>query len=125
MQIQLIIILAGIILFLYHYRYLYLNDNKNISYVIRTLVRQAARWSTAAEQDNDPLIAVLHANYGAGYLWALKDIATAEEIEMVTRMNSFKEFELNIVKIQDKVTKRAMNVCPEFRPKSIMVKYSH
>ena len=48
---------------------------------IQKLTRQAARWSTAAAQDDSPLIAVLHANYGAGYLWALKDIATAKQIK--------------------------------------------
>ena len=40
---------------------------------INTLIRQAARWSVAAQQDESPIIALLHANYGAGYLWALKD----------------------------------------------------
>src|SRR5207237_6958 len=40
---------------------------------VQILTRQAARWSTAASQDNNPLIAVLHANYGAGYLWAIHD----------------------------------------------------
>ena len=35
---------------------------------IQKLTRQAARWSTAAAQDESPLIAVLHANYAAGYL---------------------------------------------------------
>ena len=47
---------------------------------IETLIRQASRWSVAAQQDDSPIIALLHANYGAGYLWALKDIATDQEI---------------------------------------------
>ena len=32
---------------------------------IQVLVRQAARWSTAAKQDKSSLVAVLHANYTA------------------------------------------------------------
>ena len=56
-------------------------DNKNMDEEIKTLVRQAARWSSAAKQDENPMIAVLHSNYGAGFLWALKDIATQEQIE--------------------------------------------
>ena len=45
-----------------------------------TLIRQAARWAAAAQQDKSPMIALLHANYGAGYLWALKDIASDQDI---------------------------------------------
>lgn len=45
------------------------------------LIRQVARWSTAGKQDKNSMIAVLHANYGAGYLWALKDIIKMDIIE--------------------------------------------
>jgi hypothetical protein len=30
---------------------------------IRTLIRQSARWALAAQQDESPIIALLHANY--------------------------------------------------------------
>ena len=83
--------------------------------IIKTLVRQAARWSSAALQDKSPLIAVLHANYGAGYLWALKDIATSEQIKQATNVNQL-EFENKITNIQDKVTKDAIKRCPDFNP---------
>ena len=43
------------------------------------------------------MIAVLHANYGAGYLWALKDIATDSEIQKATGIN-LGDFENEIVK---------------------------
>jgi len=82
---------------------------------IRTLVRQAARWSTAATQDANPMIAVLHANYGAGYLWALKDIASDSEIERASNIN-IKKFTREIVAIQDASTKKMVGVCPEFGP---------
>ena len=82
---------------------------------ISILVRQAARWSTAAQQDKSYLIAVLHANYGAGYLWALKDIATSEQIYEATGVNLL-EFEKEIVSIQDEITKRVMMECPSYGP---------
>lgn len=83
---------------------------------IKILVRQAARWSTAAEQDESPLISVLHANYGAGYLWALTDIATTDEIENATGIN-MKRFKDNIVKIQDDSTMKMIKLCPSYAPK--------
>jgi hypothetical protein len=59
------------------------------------------------------MIAVLHANYGAAYLWALKDIATDTEIVSATGIN-LKKFESEIVRIQDEATKRAIRVCPKY-----------
>ena len=89
--------------------------------IISVLVRQAARWSTASLQDNNPLIAVLHANYGAGYLWALKDIATSEEIENITSIDALK-FEREITSTQDLATKKAIKICPKFAPKGYLSK---
>jgi len=82
---------------------------------IRNLLRQSARWITAAEQDESLLIKVLHANYGVGYLWALLDIASDTEIENATSvdMNKFRD---NIIKVQDKVTTTLIKVCPDYAP---------
>ena len=64
--------------------YIRTKEKDKINNIVDILVRQTARWATAAKQDKNILIAVLHANYAAGYLWALKDIASDEEIETVT-----------------------------------------
>ena len=82
---------------------------------IITLVRQASRWSVAAQQDESTMIAVLHANYGTGYLWALKDIATESEIKRATGID-IKKFESEIVRIQDKATIDMIRACPSFGP---------
>ena len=60
------------------------SNNDILVSIIKVLTRQAARWSTAAKQDKNSMVAVLHANYGAGYLWALKDIASSEQIKSAT-----------------------------------------
>ena len=91
------------------------SDDK--SQIIKTLVRQAARWSTAAAQDENAMISVLHANYGAGYLWALRDIATDEEIFNVTQIDVLK-FRDSITKIQDYSTMKLMKLCPKYAPKN-------
>lgn len=89
------------------------SNNKDES--IKILIRQAARWTTAAEQDENSMIAVLHANYGAGYLWALKDIATENEIKR-NGVDPVK-FEKAIVQVQDAATKRMASLCPEYAPR--------
>jgi hypothetical protein len=83
---------------------------------IKTLTRQAARWSVASAQDESPMVAVLHANYGAGYLWALKDIATDQQISSATGIDISK-FQKEITNIQDKATVKMIHACPEYGPK--------
>lgn len=80
---------------------------------VNTLLRQAARWSAAAQQDESPIIALLHANYGAGYLWALKDIASDDEIKFATGVDRI-VFEGKITAIQDAATKKVTAACPKF-----------
>ena len=80
---------------------------------IEKLVRQSARFATAAQQDESPLVSVLHANYSAGYLWALKDIATPKQIHNATGVD-IKKFEEHITNVQDMVTKKTLKKCPEF-----------
>lgn len=81
--------------------------------LIKTLVRQTARWSVAAVQDRSPIVALLHANYGVGYFWALKDIATEKEIEAATNI-SILDFQKKILDIQDAATKQVSGACPGF-----------
>ena len=81
--------------------------------VLKTMARQAARWSLAAEQDESLLVALLHANYGTGYLWAMTDIARPAQIEAATGLD-FTKFRQKIVGIQDSVTRRMVRKYPEF-----------
>jgi hypothetical protein len=92
------------------------NDNDK-SKIIKTLVRQTSRWATAAAQDENILISVLHANYGAGYLYALRDIATDEEIVNTTGIDVL-QFRDAVTQVQDYSTKRLMELCPNFAPKA-------
>jgi len=63
------------------------------------------------------MIAVLHANYGAGYLWALRDIATDNDIVAATGIDIIK-FRDEITNIQDTATKKMASLCPQYAPPS-------
>ena len=89
-----------------------INNNFKIK-SINNLVRQAARWAIAAEQDKSPIVALLHANYAAGYLWALRDIATDADILDITKIDII-NFSKKITNVQDKCTKKVSNACPNF-----------
>jgi hypothetical protein len=107
MNINYLIGLAGILVLVF------IMSRKAGDPPILKLVRQTARWATAAQQDQSPLVALLHANYAAGYLWALKDIATDTEINKVAGIN-LKQFEEHIVNVQDMTTKKVLKACPSF-----------
>ena len=84
---------------------------------IHLLLRQTARWAVASQQDENPLIAVLHANYAVGYLSALREIATDRGIEQVTGIDGL-QFQHDIQSIQDQAVKKATQACPSFTPQS-------
>lgn len=79
---------------------------------IKKLAQQSAKWATMSQQDDSPIIAMLHANYAVGYLWALKDIASPREITKQTGLN-IEQFEEHIVNVQSTVTKKVLKKCPE------------
>ena len=82
---------------------------------IKSLVRQASRWAVASAQDENPMIAVLHGNYGAGYLWSLLDIYKPEQIEDAMGDGfDFNEFRKRIVDVQDNATKSMARACPKY-----------
>lgn len=111
------LIMIGILIIIFVIYKIYYNGYNHAKFdnIIKILVRQCSRWAIAAEQDNTPLIKTLHANYAAGYLWAIKDIASDEEIYHITGIN-MKDFTKNIVSIQDKSTLNIAQICPQFAP---------
>lgn len=78
---------------------------------VERLVAQAARWAVAAKQDEAPLVALMHANYGAGYLWGARDLAVVWPPE-------YQRLEAEIVGIQRAATMRALRECPALLPQS-------
>ena len=114
---QLIIVLLLIIIFVL----LCTCGRKTITYNkkedIQTLLRQSARWAVAAEQDLNPFIKNLHGNYGAGYLFALQEIATDEEIKLATGID-IHQFKKEITRIQDNGLRSLAKICPEGQPKT-------
>lgn len=89
---------------------IYTNYNFSSLSYIKTLMRQAARYSSAAKQDENPLIALLHANYGAGYLWATIDVASVEDIKSI--YPEFIKIRKDILDTQDNITKNIVRMYP-------------
>ncbi len=86
---------------------------------IHILLRHAARWAIAADQDIEPVIRVLHANYAVGYMLALREVASDCEVLAVTGYDPYDLF-VELLQVQDAATHEAMALCPQLIPKSWM-----
>lgn len=87
------------------------NNHDNIN----ALSRQMYRWYIASTQDNEVIIKNLHSNYAMGYLSALRNIATDDEIYNVTNLD-MKKIALAISKQQDVVLIEFASICPALIP---------
>ena len=88
-------------------------NSKYKAHIISRIMRGSARWALASKQDKSPLVAVLHANYGCAYLWALKDVFNDYEIKSATGIDVI-EFQNKITDIQDNATKHMTKLCPAY-----------
>ncbi len=107
----LITILIIIIFNIGYDQYYEQNNHDNIN----ALARQMYRWYIASTQDNQVIIKNLHSNYAMGYLSALRDIATDEEIYNVTKLD-MKKISAAISKQQDAVLIEFATSCPLLIP---------
>ena len=98
------------IYFWYNFKPIF-DDNQKL----RILLRQTARWATASKQDENELIKVLHANYAMGYLMAIRDIYSEDQIE-ASLGKSVVEFASEISQVQDDAQKSAILICPQYGP---------
>lgn len=78
----------------------------------RAMLRQAARWTTAAEQDDHPFIALLHANYGVGTIVALRQLAPDGLVYRLTGIDPWR-VERYAVQVQERAALALSRSCPE------------
>jgi hypothetical protein len=82
---------------------------------IKGLTRQAARWSVAGAQDMNPMIGLMHANYGRAYADALRNVATSQDIRRYAGVD-IRELERKATTIQDNAMRRMGSACPAVIP---------
>lgn len=82
---------------------------------IKRLLKQSSRYAVAADQDENKAVAVLHGNYAAGYLYALLDIYSEEDILQATSIN-LREFKTEVQNAQAKSTSGIYEACPNVIP---------
>ena len=78
---------------------------------LEILSSQAARWAVAARQDLEPFIKLLHANYAMGYVLALRQVASDQEVMMKTGVDPH-QLERQIADVQKEAAMYALNRAP-------------
>ncbi len=83
---------------------------------IQTLVQKCASYAVQAQQDASPVQAMLHANYAAAYLDALKVVSSERQIQQVGSVN-LGTFQSHVLNVQKSVTDKALEAVPELAGK--------
>lgn len=104
-------ILAGILLFL-----MYFWKSGTPRDRVQGLIQKCASYAVQAQQDASPVQAMLHANYSAAYLDALKTVSTERQIQQVGSIN-LGTFESHILNVQKSVTDKALQEVPDLAGK--------
>ncbi len=111
MNLVFLLIFIGVCAYvLYSVKSLFDESNES-QQIIKKLIRGCSRWAIASKQDKNPLIGMLHANYAAGYLWALKDVFSDTQIERVTGISNIIDLQNDIINIQDFAANNLIDSC--------------
>ena len=85
------------------------------SLTTRALIKEAAQWSTIAQQDANPLLAVMHATYGTAYLNVARRLNTDADIEQATNVR-VEEFSSTLQANQQAAVQKLLTLCPMSTP---------
>lgn len=99
-------------------RYVWARDSISNSSKLAGLVRQAARWGAAAEQDGSALMALNHANYAAAYLQVLRELYGDAAVADAASSFRLSELQAKIDAIQVRTQREAASQCPLLQPAS-------
>ena len=91
--------------------------------IVKKIFHQMSRWSTASTQDENPIVKVLHANYGVGFMMALQSITSDEALERIIGVNNIRQLFSEVENIQHKATIDLVKKCPSAAPSSMLAKY--
>jgi hypothetical protein len=98
-------------------------EQTTINKIAPRIFHQMARWSTAASQDKNPVIAVLHANYGVGYMLVLRDLTSDEDLQRILAIENIRKVFDEVQQIQNTVTLNLANHCKNIVPDTFLARY--
>lgn len=90
---------------------------------LRTLVKEAARWSAVAEQDTNGMLRVLHTTYAVAYLNASRNFADDKELEKLSGVR-VGELQAQVQAQQQAAIQKVGAACPGVVPQGAQALYT-
>jgi len=87
------------------------------------LLRGAAKWGVQAEQDSNPVFALMHVSYAQAYVQALRDLLTDQQIQSVHGVDP-RELQRGVEATQTKVTQALNREAPFLLPPGQLLPYT-
>ncbi len=69
------------------------------------------------------MVAVLHANYGVGYMMSLQSIAADDELERMLGVSDLRSIFREVERVQHEATIKMASTCPAVAPTSPLAVY--
>jgi hypothetical protein len=88
------------------------------SRTIKDLVRSASQWQVRANQDSNPVVALMNSNYAVAYLNVVRSMGTDKDIEKITGM-PMESFIDGVEATQTNSLQKFAGVCPNVAPKGL------
>jgi hypothetical protein len=86
--------------------------------VTKSLIKEAAQWSTVAQQDSNPLLALVHSTYGTAYLNIARHLGSDDDIARSSNLN-LGEFRNTLSLNQQAAMRALLAQCPMMAPAGI------
>lgn len=83
--------------------------------LVRRLVKEAARWGTLSAQDTNPLISLIHANYGLAYARVCRELMSESDIARMLHVD-LSEMIFMLTEQQERSMQQCSQACPEIQP---------
>lgn len=85
---------------------------------IKRLVRHSAQYATIANQDKDPLIALMHTNFALAYANSAKNLIPSKEIERIANVNL--DELISVLEEEQLIAMQRLNqFCPQLQPDGV------
>ena len=86
---------------------------------VAMMIKTAARYAAAAQQDVSPLMSLTHINYAAAYLQLLREQHDLTELNAATTID-FVELQSTVQDLQSQIYGRMVESCPAVAPTNSM-----
>ena len=90
---------------------------------LRTVIKQSAHYASLAEQDDNPVYSLMHANTALNYFALVEALTSASDIKRLSGVDA-SEMTQYLLWQQEKALGQLSRTCPTGQPKDAMYKVS-